>query len=96
MIVLPLSSPLLSPPVLAKLQQADLITRAECIEAIEEGKALSHVSDLVAIQRGKSPEVKAKTTEILKSCGFEKESEFLSGIKTQSPICLYVCVLCNR
>ena len=43
---------------------------------------LSHVSDLVEIQRDKSPEVKAKTAEILKSCGFERESEFLSGNKT--------------
>ena len=74
----------LSPPapVLAKLQQADLITKAECTEAIENGKPLSHVSDLVGIQRGKSSEVKAKTAEILKSCGFEKESEFLAGNKT--------------
>ena len=71
MIVLPVPS-LLSPPVLAELQQADLITSEEC-------KGLSDPIDVVRIQRAKSPEVVAKTASILSKAGFEEESLHLSG-----------------
>ena len=67
-------------PVLAKLQQADLITSIECSEANEErGKGLSRVSDVIRIQSEKTHDVITKTAEVLRSRGFERESEFLSG-----------------
>ena len=75
MIVLPVPS-LLSPPVLAELQQADLITSEEC-----EGTYDS--SDVVRVQSGKSSEVQSKTADVLRRHGFEKESNLLSGKKTQ-------------
>ena len=69
-----------SPPVLAKLQQADLITSKECSEAnAVGGKGLSRVSDVIRIQSKKSHDVITKTAEVLRSRGFERESEFLSG-----------------
>ena len=68
MIVLPVPS-LLSPPVFAELAQADLI-------ASEERR---YTSDVVRVQRGKSPEVLTKTAEVLLRHGLEKESKFLAG-----------------
>ena len=81
MIVLPVPS-LLSPPVLADLRQADLITSKECEE-------LSDISDVVRVQSGKSPEVMTKTTEVLGGHGFEEEPRHLTGTQSRpSSICL--------
>ena len=77
MIVLPVPS-LLS-PVLAELQQADLITSEECWHLYDS----SHV---VRVQSGKSSEVQSKTADVLRRHGFEKESTHLSGKQTQPPI----------
>ena len=71
-----------SPPALAELQLADLITSEECKEANEDGgEGLSCVHDMVRIQieSGKSHEVMTKTAEVLRSYGFERQSEFISG-----------------
>ena len=81
MVVLPVPS-LLSPPVLAELQQADLITSEECEE-------LRYISDVVRIQWDKSPEVMSKTAEVLRRHGFEEESRLLAGRHSRpSSICL--------
>ena len=72
-------------PVLAELQGVDLITEREC-------KRLGQPSDLVRVQRGKSPEVQVKTADILREHGFEKESNLLAGKQTQ-PL-LHVPVVC--
>ena len=81
MIVLPVPS-LLFPPVLAELQHADLITSGEC-------KRMSDISDVVNVQRGKSPEVLSKTANILKRHGYEKPSRLLAGGQSRpSSICL--------
>ncbi len=66
-------------PVLAELQQADLITSEEC-------RRLWQPSDVVEVQRGKSPEVQSKTAKVLRSHGFKEESNFLAGKQTQSLI----------
>ena len=60
------------PPVLAELQQADLITKEDC-------KVLSNISGVVDVQKGKSPEVMSKTAEVLRRHGFEKKSRLLAG-----------------
>ena len=69
---------LLSPlsPVLAELQQADLITSEEC-------RGLDDSSDVVRVQSGKSPEVQSKTADVLRRHGFQKESNLLTGEQTQ-------------
>ena len=72
-------------PVLAELQQADLITSEEC-------RGLDDSSDVVRVQSGKSPEVQSKTADVLRRHGFEKESNFLTGKQTQPLI--HVPVLC--
>ena len=66
-------------PVLAELQQADLITSEEC-------RRLYDSNDVVGVQRGKSTEVRIKTADVLRRHGFEKESIHLSGKQTQSLI----------
>lgn len=72
MIVLPYR--LLSPhsPVLAELQQTDLITSKEYEELV-------YPSDVVRVQSNKSPEVQTKTADVLSRHGFEKESTLLAG-----------------
>ena len=85
MIVLPVPS-LLSPPVLAELVQADLITSEEC------KWRMSVLSDVLKVQSGKSPEVVTKTAEVLLRHGFEKESKLLAGKQTQPLI--HVPVVC--
>ena len=85
MIVLPVPS-LLSPPVLAELVQADLITSEEC-------RGLDDPSRVVTVQRGKSPEVLTKTAEILLRHGFEKESNLFASKQTQPLI--HVPVVCG-
>ena len=76
MIVLPVPS-LVSSPVLAELQQADLITSEEC-------RRLSYPSDVVIVQCVKSPAVVAKTADVLRRHGFESKSKLLAG-KQSSP-----------
>ena len=83
-IVFPVPS-ILSPPVLAELVQADLITSEEC-------RWLYDLSHVVEVQSGKSPDVHAKTAEVLLRHGFEKESNLLSGKQTQPFI--HVPVVC--
>ena len=84
MIVLPVPS-LLYPPVLAELVQADLITS-------EEFRELRYPSDVVAVQKYKSPEVLTKTADVLRRHGFEEESKLLAGKQTQPLI--HVSVVC--
>ena len=74
--------------VLAELQQADLISS-------EERGRLQHISwryaisDVVRVQKGKSPEVMSKTAEVLRRHGFEKQSRLLAGRQSRpSSICL--------
>ena len=62
----------LSPPVLAELQQADLITSGEC-------KRLSDISDVVGIQGGKSLEVIFETDDVLRRHGLKEASKPLAG-----------------
>ena len=86
MIVLPVHS-LLSPPVLAELQQADLITSEECKK--ELWYIWCDISGVVRVLRGKSPEVMAKTAEVLRRHGFEEESKLLAGRQSRpSSVCL--------
>ena len=81
---LPVSS-LLSPPVLGELQQADLITSEEC----KRLQVHYDMSDVVDVQKGKSPEVMFKTAEVLRRHGFGKESTLLAGRQSRpSSICL--------
>ena len=85
MIVLPVPSHL-SPPVLAELLQADLITS-------EEYKRLRNPSHVVRVQSDKSPEVQTKTAQVLLRHGFENESNLLAGKQTQ-PSSMYLwCVV---
>ena len=72
-------------PVLAELQQADLITSQEC-------EGLYNQSVVVRVQSGKSPKVQAETADILSRNGFEKESSLLAGKQTQPFI--HVPVVC--
>ena len=67
---------LLSPPVLAELQLADLIS-------CEKGRGLSDSKDLVRMQSSKSSEVMVKTAEVLRMMGFEEEYKFLLGKQTR-------------
>ena len=82
--VLPVPS-LLSPPVLGELQQADLITNEEC-------KMLQRrydISDVVDVQKGKSPEVMSRTAEVLRRHGFDEQSILLAGRQSRpSSVCL--------
>ena len=86
-IVLPVPS-LLSPPVLAELVQADLITSEECIW-------LSDPSDVDEAQSGKSPEVLTKTADLLRRHGFVEESNLLAGKQTQPLIHVHLWVCCT-
>ena len=70
----------LSPPVLAELVQADLITSVEF-------RGLRYPSDVVAVQKYKSPEVLTKTADILLRHGFEEESKLITGKQTAPHPC---------
>ena len=59
-------------PVLAELQQADLITSEEC-------EGLSYPNHVVRVQSGKSPETLTKTANVLRKHGFAEESKLLAG-----------------
>ena len=71
-------SSLPSPPVLAELQQADLITREECV-------GLYDPSDVVGVQSDKILEVQMKTADVLRSHGFVEESNLLAGKHSPHP-----------
>ena len=74
--------PLLSPPVLAELRQADLITSDEC-------EKLQYINDVDRVQCVKSPEVMAKTADVLRRRGFKSSSKLLAGRQSSpSSICL--------
>ena len=63
-------------PVLAELQQADLITSEECRGLYSPGRVLR-------VQSGKSPEVQSKTAEVFRRHGFEEKFTLLSRKQTQ-------------
>ena len=84
MIVLTVPS-LLSPPAVAELVQANLITS-------EEGRQLRYPSDVVEVQSGKSSKVLTKTADVLLRHGFKKESNLLAGKQTQPLI--HIPVVC--
>ena len=89
--VLPVPS-LLSPPVLGELQQADLITSEECKRLQVE---CYDISDVIDVQKGKSPEVMYQTAEVLRRHGFDEESKLLPGRQSRpSSICL--CYVVQR
>ena len=66
------------PAVLAELQKADLITSEEC-EGLSDRR-----SDVVEVQGRKSADVIAKTADVLRRHGFEKESKLLEGKQTNT------------
>ena len=65
-------SPLSVQAVLGELQQGDLISSEEC-------EGLSDPSDVVEVLGRKSADVIAKTADVLRRHGFEKESKLLEG-----------------
>ena len=88
--VLPVPSPL-SPAVLVELQQADLITSEEYkrLQVRYDWLHRYGISDVVEVQKGKSPEVMSKTANVLRRHGFEKESKLLAGRQSRpSSVCL--------
>ena len=87
--VLPVPSLLFSHPALIELQQADLITSEECKILPVKHYWGYDMSVVVDVQKGKSPEVMSKTSEVLRRHGFEKESRLLAGRQSRpSSICL--------
>ena len=86
-IVLPFPSFLL-PPVLAELQQADLIASDEC-------KGLSDINDVVRVQSAKSSEIMTKTAAVMRRHGLEEESKLLSGkclaLSAATRVCRWLC-----
>ena len=88
--VLPVPS-LLSPPVLGELGRADLITSEECKRLQVRYSWLQgyDISDVVEVQRGKSPEVMSKTAKVLRRHGFDEQSRLLAGRQSRpSSVCL--------
>ena len=88
--VLPVPS-LHSLPVLVELRQADLITSEECEKLEVHRWRQDDLSDVVRVQCVKSPEVMAKTADVLRKHGFESESKLLAG--TQSSPSSISCVM---
>ena len=84
MIVL-LVPPLFSSPVLAELQQSNLITSDECM-------GLYEVWQVCNVLRVKAPNIKSRSAEILLKHGYQEESEFLSGKHLYSIPQLFSCV----
>ena len=84
MIVL-LVPPLFSPPVLAELQQGNLITSDEC-------KRLSEVWQVHNVLRVKTPTTKSRSAEILLKHGYQEVSALLSGKHLYSIPQLFSCV----
>ena len=93
-IVLPVPS-LLSPPVPAELRQADLMTSEECKSLyLKPYNFLSDgIRDVFTVQRGKSPVVMSKTTDVLKRHGFEEESKLLAGTVDSPDSHLFACLM---
>ena len=79
-------SPFLYSPVLAELQQAGLITNEQCEE-------LRDPSDVFEVQRDESPEVMAKTADVLRRHEFEEQSSLLAGKQARNVI--HVPVVCG-
>ena len=83
---------LVSPPVLGELRQADVITSEECEELSVKYSLFWYqyvISDVVDVQKDKSPEVMCETAGVLRRHGFEKESKLLAGRQSRpSSICL--------
>ena len=80
-----------APPVLGELQQADLITSEECkrLQVRYDWLQRYGISDVVEVQRGKSPEVMSETAKVLRRHGFDEESRLLAGRQsTPSSVCL--------
>ena len=69
-------------PVLAKLQEANLITRDEC-------KGIVRLYYVLVVQSAKSPEVVLHTSEILRTLKLETESKFLAGKQMYSEMFSY-------
>ena len=88
MIVLPPVPCLLSPPVLAELQQADLITSEECEE-------LTDICDVVEAQWDKPPEVNVKSADVLRRHGFWEKSRLLQGRQSVQTL-THLPVLCGQ
>ena len=72
---------LLSPPVVVELQQANLITSVECkwLQLVQYYCGSCDLSDVVRIQRGKSPQVMSKAAGVMRRHEFKTESKFLAG-----------------
>lgn len=75
----------LSPLVLAELQQDGLISSEEC-------EGLYDPNHVVAVMRGKSSELQAKISDVLRRHGFEDGSNLLAGEQTQ--LLIHVPVVC--
>ena len=73
-------------PVLAELQQAHLVTSKEC-------EGFYNPSVIVKVQNGKSPDIQAKTADVLRTHGYTKESRLLTGKQTLPLI--HVPVVCS-
>ena len=85
MIVLPVPS-LLSPPVLAELQQAHLLTNEECDDVWD-------IDDVVALQRKKPSEVQVKSAEVLLKHGLQTdEAKLFAGKWIHSISSAALCV----
>ena len=78
----------LSPPVLARLREAGLITGEEC-------RGLSDISDVVRVQSGKSDYVIGTTAVILMDLGFKEESTFLAGEQTKPSAVKFVAFVAH-
>ena len=75
--------------VLAELRQANLITSEECETLDVHRWQWDDLSNVVRVQCVKSPEVMAKTADVLRRHGFESESKLLPGRQSSpSSICL--------
>ena len=56
---------------------------------------MSYISDVVNVQRDKSPEVMSKTAGVLRRHGFEKESRLLAGRQSR-PSSISLCYVVQR
>ena len=79
---------LLSPvnAVHAELREDDLITSGEY-------EVLSGISDVVRVQRDKSPEVVFQTADVLRRHGFKEASRFLAGRELLIHLSVLCCML---
>ena len=84
---------LLSPPVVVELQEADLITGEEYgwLQLVQCYCSSCDLSDVVRVQRGKSPEVMSKTAGVMRRHGFESKSRLLAGRQSRPS---FICLCC--